>query len=650
MINKDRGKNAVYHVAKTGADTNPGTQEEPFLSIGAAASIAKAGDTVIVHAGVYREWVKPKEGGLSPTRRISYQAAEGEKAVIKGSEHIQSWQLVEGTIWKAVLQNSIFNGYNPYSEPVIGDWLVCPVGRSAHLGDVYLNGLSFYEAESYEKLKNPGIRAEILDNWTNEIAPIKNPEQTKYLWFAVVEEQTTTIFANFHNADPNKELVEVNVRKCCFYPDKTGVNYISVSGFELAHAASPWATPTGDQPGLIGPHWAKGWIIENNIIHDAKCSAISIGKEASTGENYRTFRKDKPGYQYQLEAVFAARKIGWSKEKIGSHIIRNNVIYDCGQNGVVGHLGCVFSEIYNNHIYNIALKREFYGHEIAGIKLHAAIDVQIHHNHIHSCSLGTWLDWQAQGTRVSKNLYYDNNRDLFVEVSHGPYIVDHNIFGSKYVLDNHAQGGAYIGNLFAGKIMLKKMLNRATPYHAPHSTDVSGYAMVYGADDRFYQNIFIGGKTPDIVGTSIYDACTTSLDEYIAEVDKNTPGDLNLFEEVEQPAYIADNVYFNGAKAFNRETSKLEQAGFDAQFAIESANGEVYLNLSLPQEFASCLSAPQNTRSLGRVRIVDADFENPDGSPLALDTDYFDASVGEETAAGPLVGLKPGKNRVKVWG
>ena len=39
-----------------------------------------------------------------------------------------------------------------------------------------------------------------------------------------------------------------------------------------------------------------------------------------------------------MEAVFRALKIGWSKEKIGSHIIRNNVIYDCGQNGIVGHM------------------------------------------------------------------------------------------------------------------------------------------------------------------------------------------------------------------------------------------------------------------------------------------------------------------------
>ena len=87
-------------------------------------------------------------------------------------------------------------------------------------------------------------------------------------------------------------------------------------------------------------------------------------------------------------------------------MIRRNTIYDCGQNGIVGHLGCVFSTIEDNHIYNIALKREFYGYEIGGIKLHAAIDVVIRHNRIHDCSLGTWLDWQTQGTRISRNVYY----------------------------------------------------------------------------------------------------------------------------------------------------------------------------------------------------------------------------------------------------
>ncbi|MDR3051847.1 MAG: right-handed parallel beta-helix repeat-containing protein [Oscillospiraceae bacterium] len=643
----------IYHVSKTGSDTNAGGKESPFLTIGAAANIAQAGDTIIVHAGEYREWVKPRHGGRSNARRITYQAAEGERVVIKGSERIRHWQRVAGAVWQATLPNSLFGAHNPYRETVTGDWLAYPVGRSVHLGDVYLNGLSFYEAESLEALQKPVMRTEVLDDWTEEVVPIHNPEQTKYLWFAEVGAEETNIYANFNGADPNQELTEINVRRCCFYPEATGIHYITVRGFEMAQAATPWAPPTGDQPGLIGPHWSKGWIIENNVIHDAKCSAISIGKEASTGDNHRTFRKDKPGYQYQLESVFAARRIGWSKETVGSHIVRNNTIYDCGQNGVVGHLGCVFSEIYRNHIYRIGLKREFYGYEIAGIKLHAAIDVQIHHNHVHDCSLGTWLDWQAQGARVSKNLYYQNKRDLFIEVSHGPYLVDYNIFASKYAIDNHAQGGAYVHNLIAGKIVLSKMLNRATPYHVPHSTDVAGYAMVYGADDRLYQNLFIGGGTSETVGTSGYNGCSVSLEEYIARVDSRhakAPGDLDLFEAEEQPAYVGQNAYVGGAKAFDRETEKLDRADFDAALEIERSKDGVYLCCTLPEAFDTFVSEPKTSQALGRVRIVDADFENPDGSTFVLDSDILDIPVAGKSVAGPCGCLKAGKNRVKIRG
>ncbi|WP_053362736.1 right-handed parallel beta-helix repeat-containing protein [Bacillus sp. FJAT-27251] len=636
-----------YHVAKSGSDLNKGTEQDPFLTINKAASVAAAGDSIVVHEGEYREWVKPKNSGLSEYRRITYQAAEGEKVVIKGSERIQEWQPVEGSVWKVVLPNEFFGDYNPYIEEIYGDWVVYNPGR--HLGDVYLNGMSFYEGETFEQVKNPQIRKEVVDHWTQKTVPVHNTDQTQYVWFAEVDDKTTTIYANFHDANPNEELVEINVRRSCFYPEVTGINYITVKGFEMAQAATPWTPPTADQPGLIGPNWAKGWIIEDNIIHDAKCSAISIGKEASTGHNYRTIRKDKPGYQYQLESVFLASQAGWSKEKIGSHIIRNNTIYDCGQNGIVGHLGCVFSEIYNNHIYNIALKREFYGHEIAGIKLHAAIDVQIHDNRIHDCSLGTWLDWQTQGTRVSRNLFYRNNRDLFVEVSSGPYLVDNNIFTADYALDNHAQGGAYVNNLFRGKMVQRKMLDRATPYHVPHSTEVAGFAVTYGGDDRFYNNIFIGDEGLEGVGTSHFNGYTTSLEEYIETVHQED-GDHQSFNKVEQPVYINHNAYFNGAEPFEREQENLVMNSFNPALQIIEEGEEVYLSVELPEEFGQLLGEVQSTATLERVRIVDAEFENPDGSEVRVDTDLLGNQREETSVLGPIAQLQKGKNHVKVWG
>jgi hypothetical protein len=651
-----------YHVAKYGSDHAEGTKQNPFLTINKAASVAQAGDTVIVHEGEYREWVKPKYAGLSEYRRITYKAADGEKVVIKGSEQIQDWEQVEGTVWKVELRNELFGDFNPYKEEIFGDWVVYNPGR--HLGDVYLNGMSFYEAETFDQLKDPEVKTEVLDHWTKTVVPVHNQEQTKYVWYAEVDEYNTTIYANFHGANPNEEVVEINVRKACFYPDQIGINYITVRGFEMAQAATPWTPPTADQPGLIGPNWSKGWIIEDNIIHDAKCSAISIGKEASTGHNYRSIRKDKPGYQYQLESVFSARQIGWSKEKIGSHIIRNNTIYDCGQNGVVGHLGCVFSEIYNNHIYNIALKREFYGHEIAGIKLHAAIDVQIHDNRIHDCSLGTWLDWQTQGTRVSRNLFYRNNRDLFVEVSSGPYIVDNNILTADYALDNHAQGGAYINNLIRGKMVQRKMLDRATPYHVPHSTEIAGFAPVYGGDDRFYNNIFIGddsmkvagsyAETPaeltnEYVGTAHYKGYTTSLDEYIEIVDQEG-GDHRTFHQVEQPVYINCNAYYNGAESFERENESAVADNFNPEITIIEEGNEVYLSIGLPEDFESLLGEIQSTKTLERTLIVDAEFENPDGSEVILDKDLLGKQRQEKSVLGPLANLQAGNNYIKVWG
>ena len=51
-----------YHVSPTGNDISSGTERAPFQTISAAARIAKAGDTITVHEGVYREYVNPARG------------------------------------------------------------------------------------------------------------------------------------------------------------------------------------------------------------------------------------------------------------------------------------------------------------------------------------------------------------------------------------------------------------------------------------------------------------------------------------------------------------------------------------------------------------------------------------------------------------
>ena len=651
-----------YHVSTTGSNLNPGTAAEPFETVNHAAQVADAGDTVVVHEGTYREWVRPARGGRSDSRRITYVAAEGEHVKITGAEPVTGWEQEPDGVWRAEVPNSLFGEWNPFSEELAGDWVVPDRTRPrTHLGDVYLNGSGSYEVGSREALATITERTEIVDDWSGAVVPVVNVEQTHRAWYAEVGERNTVIWANFDGANPNDELVEINVRRSVFYPTVHHRDYITVRGFELAQAACPWTPPTADQPGLIGPNWAKGWIIEGNEIHDAKCSAVSLGKEKTSGHNYSTERGDKPGYQYQLESVFSARQIGWDAEHIGSHIVRNNEIYECGQNGVVGHLGCVFSTIENNHIHHIAHKREFYGYEIGGIKLHAALDVRIEGNRFHDCSLGTWLDWETQGTRITRNVYFDNARDLFIEVSHGPYIVDHNVFASPISVDNMSQGGAYVNNLVGGAVRLEPVRDRSTPYHRPHSTQVSGFAVIEGGDDRWFGNLFFGGDldaayAPGSLGhqlagygTAGYADYPASLEEYLHLV-QDDDSDHARYMGRTRPVYVRANAYAAGALPRPGEEDAVVLSG-DASVAVTVDGAKGYLEITLPAGLDASAAPITSGTDLGFAWLPDADFEERDGTPARLDVDLAGAAKNADDAypAGPLAGLTSGTERITLW-
>ena len=639
----------VYHVAPHGSDAAPGTAQEPFRTISHAAQLAQPGDTVQVHSGIYREWVRPARGGLNNAARITYEAAPGEHPVITGAEVVKGWQPVDGTVWSIRLPNTMFGSWNPFAQPVAGDWLLDPTDPPVHTGDVYLNGRSMYEAFSLEEVQEARRRESGHQlPWSDHMEPILDPEDTVYQWHAQVEETETLLYANFQGHDPNAETVEINVRPYCFYPEQTGVNYLTLRGFEICRAACPWAPPTADQPGMVGTHWSTGWIIENNDLHDAKCSALSLGKEISTGHNFYSRFGRKPGYQYQMEAVFLGLKAGWCRERVGSHLVRNNTIHDCGQNGIVGHMGAAFSRIEHNQIYRIGTKREYFGHEIGGIKLHAAVDTVIQGNNIHHCSLGTWLDWQAQGARVTRNVYHHNDRDFMIEVTHGPCLVDGNIFASPYTFDNMAQGTAFVHNLICGWMRRHAVLDRATPYHFPHSTDVAGCAVVYGGDDRLYNNLFTGeyrpGREDLISGGVIYDSQTTA-EEYPRLLDAEGNTDEAKYYKIPQPVYAGGNVYAGCALPFRGEAAVTAQ---EISAQVLEQDGCTLLELTLPQDAAQWRCEAVSTHTLGAPRITEEAYEHPDGTAIDFGTTLM-GDARTTAVPGPLAQLTGGTQRIVVW-
>ena len=67
------------------------------------------------------------------------------------------------------------------------------------------------------------------------------------------------------------------------------------------------------------------------------------------------------------------------------------------------------------------------------------------------------------------------------------------------------------------------------------------------------------------------------------------------------------------------------------------------------ESFENVLGQVHSTATLERVRIVDTDFENPDGSDVVLDTDLLDEQKAEKRPLGPIALLRKGKNYIKVW-
>ena len=103
----------VSNTDPAASDDNDGSAERPFRTIGKAAATAVPGTRVRIHAGIYRECVKPAQGGTDPEHMISYEAYGDGDVVIRASEKVtdfipsEGWMLFRGP------------GSRPETEPVI---------------------------------------------------------------------------------------------------------------------------------------------------------------------------------------------------------------------------------------------------------------------------------------------------------------------------------------------------------------------------------------------------------------------------------------------------------------------------------------------------------------------------------------------------
>jgi len=560
------------HVSKTGSDSASESLASPYLTINKAASLAMPGDTVTIGAGTYREWVKSVRGGTGENKRITYRTAPGEKVIIKGSERITSWTFEADGVWKVELPNSFFGEYNPYALEVSGGWL--NYGKWHHRGDVYLNSEAFYEKKTAQEVK-----------------------EEKNSWFCQVNEKVTTIWANFDKANPNKELVEINVRESLFMPEISGLKYITINGLNFMHAAANWAPPVLElQTGAVGTRMGKHWIIENCTITNARCVGIILGHA--------------PGVDYtDIDAY-------------GDHIIRNNVIRRCGQAGIAGQKGAIRSVISGNLIEDTNYRREFGGWETAAIKLHNSVDTIISGNLIRGVfrqmqgAFGIWMDYANQGIRITGNIIYNTEAaNVFLEMNHGPILVDNNILVGQPTRSN-SEATVFAHNLFVDcGYNYSPDIKRRSQFYKPHTTQGIGSKTGTAQDDKWFNNIFIRQGLGQVKTASGY---TSDYNIFLEGAKASSFGDDNSIVD----SYVTDF------------TIKDNSLGTTITFSIN----DVPFRVKGPQV---------NAELVGVFPTAGQTIEDRYGHPIEVDTD-INGRKYSRPVAGPLADLKQGLNTV-VW-
>ena len=100
--------------------------------------------------------------------------------------------------------------------------------------------------------------------------------------------------------------------------------------------------------------------------------------------------------------------------------------------------------------------------------------------------------------------------------------------------------------------------------------------------------------------------------------------------------WCGGNVYLNGARAWRHEQGALVDGAHTVRVELAERGGRPVLDTDLYAVLGGYTAAPVDTAVLGRAFQPDQPFENPDGTPIAFNSDYFGAHRGPRVLPGPF--------------
>ena len=559
----------VYHVAckhQNASDEGPGTEDKPFATISRPAQILEPAEKVIVHNGVYRECVHPARGGGSEKSMIAYEAAPGEDVCVRGSElwtpefrASEGWNLgavPEGvTVWMAYLPSRWFVGYNPF--------------MTRNFSSEYT---TFTRDWTKEEITTFMLRRGMIFADGQPLKQVFHPEELGNedgsFW---VEDPGLRVHLRLrHGADPKGVMFEVTTREQGFAPLEAGLGYVRVSGFHFEHAADGIPVP---QRAMVSATRGHHWIIEDNEIRWANACGIDVGNE--------TWHRIRPA----------------SGSPSGHHIIRRNHISDCGICGIAAVGNNAHTLVENNIVERIGDKNIERIWETGGLKFHLCNTVLIRNNvfrHIRHAP-GVWLDYLNRNSRITGNVFADIESihgGVYLEVSHAPNVIDHNIFWDIRGVDRPRSGTGV--NVDTGE--------QSVVAHNLFAQIRDGFAVTVNLDQKARP---VGGRVGlcrrHKILNNVFVECPHQI--LLSRATENV-SDNNLFDERDDNMslcieYPQPQTLLN-LKAW-REYYALDKSGTQARIQADFDPEKLVLNLEIDGDIPTPATVPELHGQEGRT-------------------------------------------------
>ncbi len=362
------------------------------------------------------------------------------------------------------------------------------------------------------------------------------------LWFGQVDQEKTTIWAQFPGVNPNEQQVEINVRQTVFYPEKTGVNYITVRGFTMRarrHALGA-ADGRADRPDRHP--------LEQGLDHREQrrsatpyARASRWGSTATSGTTppptppratsrpssgaSRTAGTRRPSATTSSAttpsrtASRRASSAAWAPRSARSPAT-SSTTSTCGSSSPAPRWRASSST--------------------APSTSRSAATTST------GPAWGSgWTGWpRARASRATCSTT-TTSEDLFVEVDHGPFLVDNNIFLSPTYAAERVAGRRLCPQPHRRGLVINPYDGRQTPFHKAHSTEVAGHARQSVRRRPLLQQPVRRQRRPEPVRRGASALC------------------------------MDGNVFLNGARPAKQEKTPVTDSALDPRLKLSEKSGRV---------------------------------------------------------------------------